>query len=202
MTGPFWEAAYRDTGAPSAFGQPSEEIQALLPRLPAGARVLDLGCGDGRNALLLLEHGYDVTAVDVSAAAIEKLAAQAREPGQRLHTAVEDVRELTLRGPFHLVIAHGLLHLLPRPDWSDLIGRMRASTTPLGYNVVAVFTDTLPPPPDLAPFMRGLFREGELEDCYRDWRIELFRSYVLDDEHPGGIRHRHPVNKIVAQRPS
>ena len=90
--------------------------------------------------------GYSMTAVDVSAAAIEKLAAQAREPGQRLHTAVEDVRELTLRGPFHLVIAHGLLHLLPRPDWSDLIGRMRASTTPLGYNVVAVFTDTLPPP--------------------------------------------------------
>ena len=50
--------------------------------------------------------------------------------------------------------------------------------------------------------MRGLFREGELEDCYRDWRIEVFRSYVLDDEHPGGIRHRHPVNKIVAQRPA
>ncbi|MBP1775532.1 MAG: hypothetical protein H6Q86_1538, partial [candidate division NC10 bacterium] len=48
--------------------------------------------------------------------------------------------------------------------------------------------------------MLGLFREGELLEQYAGWRIALHRSYVLEDEHPGGIRHRHPVNKIVAQR--
>jgi len=77
---------------------------------------------------------------------------------------------------------------------------MQHATSPHGYNVVAVFTDTLPAPPDLEPFMLGLFREGELLEQYAGWRIALHRSYVLEDEHPGGIRHRHPVNKIVAQR--
>jgi SAM-dependent methyltransferase len=66
MTEPFWEAGYSDAAAPGVFGPPSEEIRSVVARLPAAARVLDLGCGDGRNALLLLERGFRVTAIDVS----------------------------------------------------------------------------------------------------------------------------------------
>ena len=88
-----------------------------------------------------------------------------------------------------------------RADWASVIDRMQAATAARGYNVVAVFTDQLVPPSDLKPFMLGLFREGELLARYRGWRVEQSRSYVLEDEHPGGIRHRHPINKIVAQKP-
>jgi tellurite methyltransferase len=179
---PFWEDAYQDVGSPSPFGATSEEIRALAPGLPAGARVLDLGCGDGRNSVFLLRQGFEVTAVDVSPAAIAKLAARAEADAPRLRTVVQDVRQYTLPGRFDLVVAHGLLHLLPREDWAALIGRMRAATSSLGYNVVAVFTDRLPPPPDLEAFTPGLFREGELRTAYEDWSIELYRSYELEDE--------------------
>ena len=201
MTEPFWEAAYRELAAPSAFGSPSEEIETLVPKLPAAAKVLDLGCGDGRNALFLLAHGFHVTAVDASSAAVAKLVVKGQSFGDRLRARVGDARHYSVPGPFDLVVAHGLLHLMPRPDWSRLLKEMRQQTAPLGYNVVAVFTDALAAPPDLAPFMLGLFREGELFHEYQDWRIDLRRSYVLDDEHPGGVRHRHPINKIVAQKP-
>ena len=198
---PFWEDGYRDVAAPSLFGPPSEEIQWLVPRLPRPARVLDLGCGDGRNALHLLAHGIDVTAVDVSESAVSKLTAQATPYARRLTTKVQDIRLYRPAAPFDLIIAHGVLHLLPRLDWPTVIRRMQEHTTPSGYNAVTVFTDALPPPHDLLPFAQGLFREGELFDHYLHWRTELRRSYVKEDQHPGGERHRHPVNKIVARKP-
>jgi len=198
---PFWEAGYADPEGPSVFGPPSEEIRSIASNLPAGARVLDLGCGDGRNALHLLERGCRVTAIDVSEKAIAKLVAGARPFADRLTAEVGDVRRRRPTGLYDLVVAHGVLHLLPRPDWAQLIGTMQRHTADGGYNVVAVFTDALPPPADLEPFLKGLFREGELLERYRGWNVDLHRSYVLEDEHPGGVRHRHPVNKIVARKP-
>ena len=70
-----------------------------------------------------------------------------------------------------------------------------------GINVVVVFTDRLPPPDDLKDLCIGLFHEGEIFSIYADWEIELEQSYVFDDEHPGGIQHTHPVNKVVARKP-
>jgi SAM-dependent methyltransferase len=40
-----------------------------LASLPAGARILELGCGGGQTARYLKQHGYDVTAIDQEAAA-------------------------------------------------------------------------------------------------------------------------------------
>ncbi len=48
-----------------AFGEASPAVQRLPELLPSG-KVYDAGAGQGRNALWLAEHGYDVTAVEVS----------------------------------------------------------------------------------------------------------------------------------------
>lgn len=201
MTRPFWESAYEDTEAASPFGETAREIRDIEPKLPAGARVLDLGCGDGRNSLFLLHRGCHVTAVDASAAAVTKLVMRADGATERLEAISSDVRRYRMADPFDLIIAHGLLHLLPPVDRRSLLRRMQRETVAGGYNVVAVFTDALPAPPDLEPFMLGLFHEGELLEAYRDWGIQLYRSYIEEDEHPGGIRHRHPINMIVAKKP-
>ena len=44
--------------------------QLLRGRLPRGMRVLDAGCGNGRNLLYLLRNGYDVSATDRDPGAI------------------------------------------------------------------------------------------------------------------------------------
>ena len=46
MTQPLWETTYADLEAKS-FGDASQEILDLIPKLQCGAKVLDLGCGDG-----------------------------------------------------------------------------------------------------------------------------------------------------------
>ena len=133
--------------------------------------------------------------------AIQKLSRLAENAGTRLRARVADMREYAFEDPFDLIIAHGSLHLIERCEWVRVIGEMKTFTRPGGYNVIAVFTDQLPSPQDLKAFHVGLFYEGEIFDHYRDWRILEQQSYVLEDEHPGKIHHRHPVNKLVAERP-
>jgi tellurite methyltransferase len=197
---PFWESSYRSNEQSSTFGAPSSEIVELAGVMPEPADVLDLGCGDGRNALYLAEQGHLVTAVDVSEAAIHKLSRSAQEASISINAEIQDMRRYDFQQDFDLIIAHGSLHLIPRPDWATLIARIKKHTRAGGHNIVAVFTDVLPPPEDLKPFQVGLFREHELFEQYRDWEILLARSYVLEDSHPGGIHHRHPINKLVARR--
>jgi len=194
---PFWESAYRDDAA-STFGPPSPEVVALAERLPRGSRVLDVGCGEGRNAICLARAGHAVDAIDVSAAGIAKLARVAA--GLDVRARVADLATYAFAGPWDLIVCHGVLHLLVRDTWARAIERMQGATAPGGANVVAVFTDRLPVPPDLAPFMGDLFRENELCAAYAGWDVESAESYVLADEHPGGIRHRHAIDKVVAWR--
>src|SRR5579872_4299639 len=66
-----WEQRYRaqeETSAPSPSSVLVEAASSLAP-----GRALDLACGTGRNALWLAEHGWSVTAVDGSPAAIDIL---------------------------------------------------------------------------------------------------------------------------------
>jgi tellurite methyltransferase len=196
---PFWEQAYRD-GREDPFGSASPEILELAYSLKPGSHVIDLGCGAGRNALALARAGMVVTAVDVSHAACERLKIAAHDLAV-LQVIEQDLRSFDFALHYDLVIAHGVLHLLPRLDRIEVLERIKLNTVPGGINVIAVFTNQLPTPPDLAEVTLGLFDEGELFDAYRDWEIVLARSHTLHDEHPGGICHEHSVNKIIARRP-
>jgi tellurite methyltransferase len=198
---PFWERAYTDLHA-ATFGGPSQEIRDVVASFHPGSKALDLGCGEGRNSLFLAECGFDVTAVDISEAGIRKLDALAKDRSLSVVAEVADMREYRFRRQYDLIVSHGCLHLIERDSWQELIRLFKTYTTPGGINVVVVFTDTIPPPDDLRDYCLGLFREGELFTLYSDWESVLQRSYTLEDEHPGGLRHRHPVNKLVARRPS
>ena len=47
---PFWNNTYKNREEKSTFGEPSFEIKDIAKALHNGAKILDVGCGDGRNA--------------------------------------------------------------------------------------------------------------------------------------------------------
>ena len=72
--------------------------------LPAGARILDVPCGQGRHAHLLAEAGFDVDGLDYSETLLER--ARARGEGKRLRYTQGDMRNLPAKwtGRFDAVL--------------------------------------------------------------------------------------------------
>ena len=79
----FWDERYADT-AQLWSGQPNATLLTEIQGLPAG-RVLDVGCGEGADALWLAEHGWRVTALDVSRVALDRAVAQAAVRGVQVN---------------------------------------------------------------------------------------------------------------------
>ena len=106
-----WDARY-EAGGPVAAAPPNQFVAEELAMLPPG-RALDLGCGEGRNALWLAARGWRVTGVDFSGAALARAARLADDAGvadqaEWLHGDARDAAGLP--GPYDLVVV-AYLHL-------------------------------------------------------------------------------------------
>ncbi len=80
--------------------------QILRGRIPPGARILDAGCGGGRNLVYFLKNGYQVFGVDQDALAIHELRAQ--WPSRFYVSSLENMP--FVEPTFDLVISSAVLH--------------------------------------------------------------------------------------------
>lgn len=117
----FWDddAAGYDT-SPSHYPRRPQEVAAwsatlrhLLPAPPA--RVLDAGAGTGFVSLLLAGQGYQVTAVDLSAAMLDILTAKAASRRLQVQTVHADAASPPSGETFDAVVERHLLWTLPHP---------------------------------------------------------------------------------------
>ncbi|MFD3440682.1 class I SAM-dependent methyltransferase [Streptomyces sp. NPDC058685] len=106
--GTFWEDVY--AGRPAATDpRPNARLTETVTGLTPGD-ALDLGCGDGGDALWLARQGWHVTAVDIAAVAVERLAGRARSRGLGGRVVAErhDLQGSFPQGAYDLVCAHYL----------------------------------------------------------------------------------------------
>ena len=85
----------------------SESLEMFCKNLPEKARVLDVGCGSGRDSLYFKSKGFNVTAIDASAE-LAKFAS--KQIGQEV--LIRDVKDLGFKNEFDAVwCMASLLHL-------------------------------------------------------------------------------------------
>lgn len=163
----FWDGFYADRDRPVPFfvNKPDEHLAEYLNSGKlAPCRVLDLGCGPGRNAVFLASRGFGVDAVDVSPDAIAWVRDRANEERVEVELHCGDAFELTstkLAGPYDLVVDSGFFHHLPphrRISYLRLLDRVLAIG---GHLVLAAFAAWAPGSGSVLPDAK-LYREGKL----------------------------------------
>ena len=90
-----WDGRYREREGAMWSGRPNGRLVAEVAALAPG-RALDVGCGEGADAIWLAQRGWSVTAIDISAVAISR----AREASHRAGACVEWICGDTLQTPF------------------------------------------------------------------------------------------------------
>jgi SAM-dependent methyltransferase len=110
MSSTFWDQRY--SGDDLAYGQaPNDFLAIMADQLPNFGHALDIGAGEGRNALFLASRGLSVLAVDQSEVGMQKAQRLAEERGLRLRTQAADLQDFDAEHNSFDVISSIFVHL-------------------------------------------------------------------------------------------
>lgn len=197
MTRSPWARQYAQTPTSYIWGtEPSALAREVSARLRPGARVLDLGSGEGRDSVFFASRGFAVTGVEVSRAGLRKAERLARAQGVTVDWVCSDMARARLAGPFDLVYSCGAIHYVPRAERRPLIARLQAITRPGGLHALVVFTDRAIHV-ELGEVI-DYFGAGELRAAYAGWRVLQHQQGIIACARDGR-RHRHSYEQLVAR---
>ncbi|TPG17169.1 class I SAM-dependent methyltransferase [Pedococcus bigeumensis] len=162
-------------------------------------RVLDVGAGEGADAIRMALLGWEVVAVELSQQAVEKIDKLAREAGAEVTVTKGDLNTLQVRGQFDLVICNGVLHYVE--DKRAACRTLQSMTAPGGANLVSLWSSHTPVPEchQIIPTFPDA-EEGDVRDSYRTWRKSLMylERGRLEQSHDDMSPHVHSFIKMFA----
>ena len=114
-------------------------LQLMPPTRPL--KLLDIGCGEGRDAVFFACNGYDVTAFDISVAGIEKTIKLAEQAGVHVKVFKANVLDYRLDSPFDILYSSGVLHYIKQEYRRDIFANYKAYTNHDGIHAFNVFVE-------------------------------------------------------------
>ena len=182
----FWNGKFSDP-RPTFNHQPSRLlVEAIAGRHPGDA--IDLGMGQGRNAIYLAQQGWNVTGVDLSDVAVAQARKRAAELGVRLTTAIDDLDHYDFgRGRWDL-IALFYMHAWFQGAHPRSVQRIRDALKPGGLLVIEGF----------AGDEKFMFQTNELLRDFGDLKILRYEDTRAEaDWAPGEKSH---IIRLVAEK--
>jgi SAM-dependent methyltransferase len=188
MDAQFWDDMYRS--ADRLFsGSPNGVLVTEVTDLPPG-QALDIGCGEGGDALWLARHGWQVTAADISPTALRRAAAAAADLSGRVAWTQADLTSTPPpAGSFDLVNAQ--YFPLPRqPEHTALRGLLDAVAP--GGTLLFVGHDLADLPPRLENGIApgDYYQPGDIAGLLdQDWTVLINESRPRTAPAPPGTHH-------------
>lgn len=154
----------------------SAVVDAVEKYHVAPCKALEIGCGQGRNALYLALNGFKVTASDYNPAGIHQLATLAQQEQLDLITEVYDINQANIAQTYQLIVATVVFMFLNANRIPKIIKNMQDATEKGGYNLIVSAMDTQDYPCHM-PFS-FTFKENELKKYYHDWNLVEYREEI------------------------
>ena len=176
--------------------EPDKGVKLILKYKKSG-NVLDLGCGEGRNALFLAKNGFGVTGVDISEEGIKKFKEIVKQNNLKVKGIIEDIRKFKFNNKYDIIISNATLHFLKEKEVKDIIEKIKENTKKYGLNVISVFTEENPD--KNFPY---LFKINELRNYYDGWEILGYKEGMTEMQKHGklGELHKHGFAVIIARK--
>ena len=92
------------------FGEPYPELIEFFSKYPKKGKVLDLGCGQGRDAIFLARLGYNVTGIDVSEVGINQMNLIGKKEGLNLTGIVKDIYAYNDFDKYDFILLDSMFH--------------------------------------------------------------------------------------------
>ncbi|MFD9305101.1 class I SAM-dependent methyltransferase [Streptomyces sp. NPDC060048] len=197
----YWDARYRESEkiwSGEANAALAREVSSLAP-----GRALDLGCGEGGDAVWLARRGWHVTGTDISSVALERAAAHAADAGVAERTSWErhDLAESFPAGEYDLVSAC-FLHTFGDFPRERILRRAAAAVAPGGMLLVVGHAGWAPwqeDRPEIAmPTPGEVLARLELETGA--WEVLLAEEHVRVQNQPDGRPGTRTDNAVKVRR--
>lgn len=161
---------------------PAKFLAENFSYLTPGSKILDMGMGEGRNAVFLAQKGHQVTGVDISSVAVKKAYHLAREFGVKIKGVVASLEKYKIpKGSFDAIIC---FYYVDR----KLVEKMKSWLAPGGILIFEAYTikerekkDHLKDPKEF------YLEEQELIKLFGNMKILKFEEPLHEDKNRASI---------------
>lgn len=180
----------------------AKKTTKMVPEADADHTVIDIGAGEGRDAVFFAEQGWEVYATDVSPSGLAKAEQLAESRDVTLQTIEADANDVTLPGLVDVVYSAGAIQYIQPDNREQQFSHFKEQTSTDGIHALFAFVDhpDIPTPPDWTE-NEYFYQQGELADYYDEWEILQVDEVVFDDD-SGSEPHQHAAEILFTRNPT
>ncbi|MBQ0036016.1 MAG: methyltransferase domain-containing protein [Firmicutes bacterium] len=183
--------------------EPADFLSSLLEvvdKEPKDIKVLDIGCGEGKDAVYMAKQGCQVTGFDITESGVRKTKLLAEKNGVEINAYVDDINTFKTNEKFDIIYSTGTIQYLFPENINSFFEKINNITNIGGIVYFNVFVDKpyLPLPPDWDKEEK-MWKTGDLFTHFKDWEICKIDEVTFEDN-GGGIKHYHCMDNILARK--
>ena len=185
--------------------KPGRVLNWMLRHHPAPKRVIDIGCGDGKNAVFLAEQGAQVECFDVSQAALnafsKRLSKHSSKIRNRVSIAELDVCSALLEpSAYDCAVFYGVGHCLNDQCFDNSLALIEKALSTHGWLCFCAFNSDLPVPAWHNTGKLTLRHHDVILRSLRRFDIVMVERGTITESHVDVSEHSHALTWVLARK--